>query len=490
MKRYLPLISVLMAAAVLAACSSDGDAAQSSTQPDTEVQTETAGVFYEADTLPADLDLNGDTVTLGYYYVYQNQVAPAEETGEVLDDEVFRRNKRAEERLNVTIDAVSVDVEWTEYLPYVRNAVSAGDTAIDAFHLWQYDFAPQIVDNLFLELSELPYVDYSKPWWATDYLKEQSVDGDSIYFLMGDINYGMMANMTCCFYNKKLYEHYFANGDGLYETVLAGDWTMEALSELCKSYYSDVNGNGEVDPDDILGFGAIHGNASPPVYFFFNMGCKFSERGSDGYPFLDPVTDRNLSAIDKMIELFNNTVGCYYFGEDTGEVNVMYEQHFIDGKSGFLFGTLSYLNKFRGMEDDFGIIPFPKYDETQETYLSLVSGVAGMFGIPSYVQEVEGLGAVMEALASDSHRSVMPLYYETILKEKYSRDKVSAQVIDILHDNPVTDFVYAMMFGYETEIKYIVQSTGQNTFSSYAEKNRKSMQRKLQSFIDADLEMD
>jgi len=486
MKRHLPMLSTLLLAAALAACASDGDTPQSSTQAETNAQTEADGNVYEADTLPAGLDLNGDTITLGYYFGYQNQVAPLEETGEILDDEIFRRNKRVEERLNVTIDAVSIDVEWPDYLPYVRNIVTSGDDAIDAFHLWQYDFAPQIVDNLFLELSDLPYVDYKKPWWATDYMKEQSVDGDSIYFLMGDINYGMMANMTCCFYNKNLYANYFDDGDGLYETVLDGDWTMDALSELCKSYYSDVNGNGEVDPDDILGFGAIHGNAAPPVYFFYNMGCTFSERGSDGYPVLNPATERNLSAIDKMVELFNNTVGCYFFGEDTGEVNALYNQHFIDGKSGFFFGKLEYLTTFRGMEDDFGIIPFPKYDDTQETYLSLVSGAAGMFGIPSYVQELEGLGAVMEALASDSHRSVMPLYYETILKEKYSRDKLSSQVIDILHDNPVTDFVYAMMFGYETEIKYIVQSTGQNTFSSYAEKNRKAMEKKLQKFIDAD----
>lgn len=416
-------ILLLLVVMLLCACSDDKPdtepAENSSQTTPTEQQTEDP---YEADSLPEGLDLNDATVRIGYYHSYKNHVDPENETGEVLDDEVFRRNKRVEERLNVNIESTSIDVEWTEYLPYVRNTVSAGDSAFDALHLWQYDFAPQIVDNLFLELSDVPYIDYTKPWWAADYMKDMSVNGDSVYFLMGDIDYGMLSNMTCCFYNKKLYETYFGNADGLYDTVLADDWTIDKLSELVKSYYSDVNGNGEADADDILGFGAVRGNAAPPVFFFFNMGCTFSTRDSDGYPVLDPVTDRNILVIDKTIDLFHNTVGTYFFGEDTSEVNAAYEQHFIDGKSGFFFGKLSYLNTFRGMEDDFGIIPFPKLDASQETYLSLVSGVALMYGIPSDIQDIDNICAVMEALASDSHRTVMPMYYETILKEKYSRD--------------------------------------------------------------------
>lgn len=60
-------------------------------------------------------------------------------------------------------------------------------------------------------------------------------------------------------------------------------------------------------------------------------------------------------------------------------------------------------------------------------------------------------------------------------------------MIDILHDNPVTDFTYTMGMGYDTEIRYIVQTTGQNTFASFCEKNRKRIEKQLQAFIDADL---
>ena len=58
-------------------------------------------------------------------------------------------------------------------------------------------------------------------------------------------------------------------------------------------------------------------------------------------------------------------------------------------------------------------------------------------------QNLDITGAVLEALGSETYRSVTPAWYETALKVKYSRDDISAQIIDIIHDSMTTDFIYA-----------------------------------------------
>ena len=49
----------------------------------------------------------------------------------------------------------------------------------------------------------------------------------------------------------------------------------------------------------------------------------------------------------------------------------------------------------------------------------------------------------MEAMCSENYRTVIPALYNVALKVKYTQDDVSSQVIDIIHDSAITDFIYA-----------------------------------------------
>ena len=93
----------------------------------------------------------------------------------------------------------------------------------------------------------------------------------------------------------------------------------------------------------------------------------------------------------------------------------------------------------RNMTSDYGIIPYPKYDETQATYYSRVEG-----GCPYFVQvtvsDTSFAGAMMEAMACESYNSVIPVYYEKALKTKFSRDSQSGEILDMLMQNRVYDW--------------------------------------------------
>lgn len=86
---------------------------------------------------------------------------------------------------------------------------------------------------------------------------------------------------------------------------------------------------------------------------------------------------------------------------------------------------------YREMTDDFGILPVPKLDEAAE-YRSAICGSESTFGVPVNSSKTDYIGAIMEAMAYESFRTVTPAYYESALKIKYTRDEQSARVIDII----------------------------------------------------------
>jgi hypothetical protein len=111
---------------------------------------------------------------------------------------------------------------------------------------------------------------------------------------------------------------------------------------------------------------------------------------------------------------------------------------FAANQSLFLDATLFYIAALRDMEADFGILPYPKYDEAQDKYYSRVS-YYWCCVIPVTNEDTEFTGAILEALNCESANSVVPAYYEIALKGKYSRDTESEQMLQLISDNRIVD---------------------------------------------------
>ena len=80
---------------------------------------------------------------------------------------------------------------------------------------------------------------------------------------------------------------------------------------------------------------------------------------------------------------------------------------------------------------------------------------------------------MLEELAFQGYNDLLPAYYNVVLKEKYVRDDVSAQMIDIIRDSCSTDiaYVYGDAFngmGYIT--RYLMQAKSSNFASEYAKR--------------------
>nr|MBQ4318834.1 hypothetical protein [Clostridia bacterium] len=146
------------------------------------------------------------------------------------------------------------------------------------------------------------------------------------------------------------------------------------------------------------------------------------------------------------------------------------EKRFSEGQMVFLPLWFAATERLRDMDTDYGLIPYPKFNETQENYSSLVQDTASIITVPRTVSDIDMVSAVIEALSSASYRTVLPAYYEVGLKTKYSRDDASSQMVDLIYGVASTDFAYAYSWSLSNigHIARTVVGKNQDFASSYA----------------------
>jgi hypothetical protein len=141
----------------------------------------------------------------------------------------------------------------------------------------------------------------------------------------------------------------------------------------------------------------------------------------------------------------------------------------------------------REMEDDYGLIPFPKYDIEQEEYISFMANGTVLVGIPLIVSEddmASPISAIIECMCSEAYRSVSVTYFDTALKGAYSRDPQSAQMIDIimgLHPTIKSKLTKNLVYEYSSSLSGVG-----SIFSALARTKSKNFASKYASLIDAE----
>jgi len=115
---------------------------------------------------------------------------------------------------------------------------------------------------------------------------------------------------------------------------------------------------------------------------------------------------------------------------------------FIENRLLFMPATLARSTILRGMDTDFGILPYPIFDEVQEDYCTITMDGSSISAIPSAVKDPEMCGMILGALSAESKQTVIPVYYDNVLKGKTTRDVESEGMIDILRETIVYDFGY------------------------------------------------
>ncbi len=129
------------------------------------------------------------------------------------------------------------------------------------------------------------------------------------------------------------------------------------------------------------------------------------------------------------------------------------------------------LEHLRDMEN-YGIIPYPKYDLEQDDYYTHVDGRASLMCVPNNTQEPEYVGAIIEAVSAESYYSVMPVFMDLILPGRYSRDENAANALKMILDSRVYSFAFVFDRAVDAKLQWsltnIIHSAQKNFSTWYA----------------------
>ena len=89
--------------------------------------------------------------------------------------------------------------------------------------------------------------------------------------------------------------------------------------------------------------------------------------------------------------------------------------------------------------------------------------------IPIDARNPEMSGAVLEALAAQSYRTVTPAFFDVALKNRYSRDPETAEMMELIKDSIYINFesLYNESIGYPWTVLRTLMPQKSNNFASY-----------------------
>ena len=423
---------------------SDSPGIQDALSEETEAETEPdflADVRYDGTTFSI---MTSDT-TISSNYLIEGS---GEMNGDNVNDVVFERNLAAEERLGVKFTYTQTNRNWDTVASQVKSLIQAGEDAYDLIIEDQRGMSTVSIAHCLADASQLSTVDFTENGWWADYMKNLSVDYKSIYLLVGDYFMDVLNHSHALLYNREMYRTQFGDPDDLYHEVDAGEWTYDRWIELVDASYADTNGNGKADKDDTYGMivGGIGGSTFP---FTYGSDVPFISRDEDGYPTLTMYCDRLLLLYEKIYGVFYSDGTRTNYAENGADLHAK----FMENGALFISGTqLGDFGMFRDMEAEIGLIPYPKLDENQTRYITVVHDTAEVGAIPTTARDPEMTGAVCQILCRLTHKSVLPTYYEMSLKIKYARDDFTSAMIDLIHDGITDEFCLVYGGAYANDI--------------------------------------
>ena len=434
-KLLVLLLCGVMLISVFAGCANSGSEQESSEKKEEESS-------WISGDLDLSVDMDGKEVVI--LTLREVDVGPEENSSDPLEDAVYRRNDMLQTQLGVELNTI-LNEDYSNLGETVKTDVSAGTGEYHIVYQHMVDAASNLALNDYLyNLTDLEYVDFDQPWWDQD-CKNGFMIGDNMMVVCGDLLPSTMLITATVVFNKDLFDE--RGWDYPYQDARDGTWTLDDMLTLTKEQTKDLSGDGKINYQDDF-YGLVGWSLDCDYNFFFGSGCTMFTFDDDHLPVYDVNADRLQTVYDKVYQLivtqqsFHVTVAQYLAD------NSMFQQPdnvFKSGRALFFATDLNKCVALKDMEDNYGMLPHPKYDEKQAEYLSFVNGAASMVIVPKSLSDdkLAVSGYMMEALASSSYYMVTDTLYEKIAKSKTARDPESAEMVDVIIRNKVFDFGYS-----------------------------------------------
>ncbi len=389
----------------------------------------------------------------------------------------YQRNKMVEDAFNIHINTEYCS--WTAIADKVKVTVQTGSPDYDIVMAEiALTGAPMALDGYLANLNTLPYVNMSGSAWDVT-VKEGLAIGSYLPMATGALvpSSDMLTAMIA--FNKQMADEM---GVDMYDYVTSGGWTLAKMHAFVNETYMDLNGNGQADSDDRFGL-ALEGDRT----YAFACGADAMLIGKDAnnLPVLnDTGMDRMLQAYDEFYAMILRSGTLYLPTHSFTATGKQEPQVVFENGRALLYGT-TVENAFslQEMGVEFGMLPYPKLNEEQESYQSFVSTAAGAVMVPLSARNHDLAGYALEALAQTSNG-----LYRDRISTKVCRSAQDAEMLMLIWDTKTLDFGSNYLMG---EMNLPVQYFGKlldansGTFATWYAQYQKAFQKALEQVVEA-----
>ena len=468
------IIPVLLAAALLlAACASAEHSDTPDSAPAVPANTESIPETEPADPY-ADIDLSGMALRfLNYEGRLWNTMSILdfpELTGVGLDDAVYNRNRTLEEKLNMKI----VVTETTALQGMLTKSVSAGEDTFDAVYTMSDDISANVTGGNLLNLYDIPTLPLEETWWEPGFNTRMTLENKYLYEVSSPIHLMAMDMTVACYFNAEILTDH---GVPLpYDTVREGKWTYDAMYAAMTPCLS-LNGDEAFTPKAMNAtFGVATFNGWIGV--MATVPDALVKQDENGTPYFAGATERLYSAMDAMTKLFD---GDGYM--ITNSTDMDYDKCFLNERAAFSIISIGNASVFRDMDAAYGILPIPKYLETDAD--SSPIGSTLLLGIPVTCRNRDNVGIALNAMARWSYENILPVYYESLCY-KGLRDEDSIDMLDRIHQSRTADLgrIYGWTGNLLSDLGGRI-AANKGDYASLLAKNEEKIQKNIEKSIAA-----
>ncbi len=432
MKKYLSLFLVLvMLCSLMSGCvttppdntTASNDGTASGTEPSgTTSPTETTAP--PEPTSPVDIveeertkhDLGGKEIVIA---VYDHTLFSWTEGESEYGDAVLQRIKDVEAELNCILSFKQVDP--STMLTDLAAAQLTGDKYADIIAPILWNTASFMSGDMLTDMNDIPNLDLTKKYWNKDGGTAFGLVGDTQYFAVCPMVQMEEYSWTIAFNTRILAE---CGLESPYDLMEKGEWTLSKMRQMALAATKETNGIGGMTAEDQWGMAAVDKVGVLGLGIMAAKGANFITENSNGDLAYAMNTTKVKDALSYTRDWLNNDNSIYSgTREETRDVWAL-------GHSLFYCYMLKDVQEYsKTMDDDWGIVPFPKDDEA-DTYSMEMEWNRPVLAVPNGLsdEDLADVGLVLDALAYHSQKEYAAKWKE--YKDRYCLDDESKAVID------------------------------------------------------------
>ncbi len=401
-----------------------------------------------------------------------------ESAGDAMSEAVYNRQQRIRDYLGVELFATYAG-SHTTYTDGFKTAVKNKDDSVHLLMTHVHSGIPGLINGKYLQdFNKIPEIDLSADYWSHEFMEDLSLAG-RVY--LGNSRFNILYTHVIAF-NKPMMTQYEDSMDStVYEMVDSYQWTLDQMIGLANRVYIDVTSDGKTE-DDTFG---IAGTQWIEFIGFLHASdiniISQDESGTYAVSVYNELNnERTAALIEKLSAMVKSDSAWFrYRAEKTPLVPLH------TGRALMTLEGTTFLPELCNYDIEFGILPYPMFDESQKDvgYRHLQWG--GYLAIPSYLKDPQMVGETVELLAYFSDE-VNTTFYEKLLGKQVADIPADRKILEMVWDTICAEFGQAYCEVGESMLYMMPQLTWEHSserLASYVSAKETVINKAIKKFI-------